>query len=154
MAEGYDLIVKGGTLVTPAGTAPGDVAVKDGRVAALGALDAGRTEQVLEAGGLHVLPGVIDSQVHFREPGLEHKEDLASGSAAAALGGVTAFFEMPNTKPSTLDAADLETKLSLARGRAWTLASISVISLNFEEFKFRAAPCIFLDQIRPQTRKK
>ncbi|MDJ0611734.1 MAG: dihydroorotase [Kiloniellales bacterium] len=120
MAEGYDLIVKGGTLVTPAGTAPGDVAVKDGRVAALGALDAGRTEQVLEAGGLHVLPGVIDSQVHFREPGLEHKEDLASGSAAAALGGVTAFFEMPNTKPSTLDAADLETKLSLARGRAWT----------------------------------
>ena len=121
MAEGYDLIVKGGTLVTPAGTAPGDVAVKDGRVAALGALDAGRAEQVLEAGGLHVLPGVIDSQVHFREPGLEHKEDLASGSAAAAaLGGVTAFFEMPNTKPSTLDAADLETKLSLARGRAWT----------------------------------
>ncbi len=120
MAERYDLIVKGGTLVTPAGTAPGDVAVKDGRIAALGALDGGRAERVLEAGGLHVLPGVIDTQVHFREPGLEHKEDLASGSAAAALGGVTAFFEMPNTKPSTLDAADLEAKLDRALGRAWT----------------------------------
>jgi dihydroorotase len=66
-----------------------------------------------------VLPGVIDTQVHFREPGLEHKEDLASGTAAAALGGVVGVFEMPNTKPSTLTAADLADKLARARGRAW-----------------------------------
>ena len=66
-----------------------------------------------------MLPGVIDTQVHFREPGLEHKEDLASGTAAAALGGVVAVFEMPNTSPNTLDAEDLADKLARASKRAW-----------------------------------
>ncbi len=120
MAENYELIVKGGRVATPGGVVEADVGVKDGRIAVLGDLDPGRGEAVVDAAGLHVLPGVIDTQVHFREPGLEHKEDLASGTAAAALGGVTAVFEMPNTKPSTLDAADLDDKLERARGRAWT----------------------------------
>ncbi|MDH3968429.1 MAG: dihydroorotase, partial [Rhodospirillales bacterium] len=120
MAETYELIVKGGRIATPGGIVETDLGVKDGRIAVLGDLDPGRGEAVLDAAGLHVLPGVIDTQVHFREPGLEHKEDLASGTAAAALGGVTAVFEMPNTKPSTLDAADLDDKLSRARGRTWT----------------------------------
>jgi dihydroorotase len=95
-----------------------DVGVESGRIAAIagrGLLSGPR----LELGGLDILPGVIDSQVHFREPGLTHKEDLATGSAAAALGGVTAFCEMPNTRPSTTTAADLQHKLDLARGRAW-----------------------------------
>jgi len=118
MTETYDLVVAGGTAVTPSGIAPCDVAVRDGRIAALGRIE-GRAAETLDAGGLHVLPGVIDTQVHFREPGLEHKEDLASGTAAAALGGVTAVFEMPNTKPSTLTAEDLADKLARARGRAW-----------------------------------
>ena len=116
----YDLIVKGGTLATPSGIQAADLAVKDGRIAALGDLDPGPAAESMDATGLHVLPGVIDTQVHFREPGHEHKEDLASGSAAAALGGVTAVFEMPNTKPGTLSAADLADKLARARGRAWT----------------------------------
>jgi dihydroorotase len=120
VAETYELIVKGGRVATPGGIAETDLGVKDGRIAFLGDLDPGQGAAVVDAAGLHVLPGVIDTQVHFREPGLEHKEDLASGTAAAALGGVTAVFEMPNTKPSTLDAADLDDKLARARGRAWT----------------------------------
>ena len=119
MAESYDLIITGGTVATPSGIAPADVGVREGRIVALGTLDGAKGAEVLDARGLHVLPGVIDTQVHFREPGHEHKEDLASGTAAAALGGVTAVFEMPNTSPSTLTTEDLDDKLARARGRAW-----------------------------------
>jgi dihydroorotase len=116
--ETYDLIIRGGIAATPNGIAPADVAVRGGRIAAIGAV-AGSAAAEIAAAGLHVLPGVIDTQVHFREPGLEHKEDLATGTAAAALGGVTAVFEMPNTRPSTLTAADLADKCRRAKGRVW-----------------------------------
>jgi len=119
LAQTYDLILRGGSVATPNGLETIDVAVKQGRIAALGRVT-GDAGEVIDAQGLTVLPGVIDSQVHFREPGLEHKEDLESGTRAAALGGVTAIFEMPNTNPSTLTAADLEEKLKRAKGRAWT----------------------------------
>ena len=72
---------------------------------------------MFEAKGLHVLPGVIDSQVHFREPGNAHKEDLETGSLAAILGGVTSVFEMPNTAPPTTTRAAIEDKLARAKGR-------------------------------------
>ncbi|MEX0923402.1 MAG: dihydroorotase [Rhodovibrionaceae bacterium] len=120
MAETYDLILKNGEAMTPSGRARCDIAVKDGKIAGLGSFAKEDAGEVFDASGLTILPGVIDTQVHFREPGLEHKEDLESGTRAAALGGVTAVFEMPNTNPNTLDAAALETKLSRARGRAWT----------------------------------
>ncbi len=119
MAETYDLIVRGGQAWTTAGLVPVDIGVRGGKFAALGDLPASAAGAVVDATGLTVLPGVIDSQVHFREPGLEHKEDLESGTRGAVLGGVTAVFEMPNTKPSTLNADDLAAKLNLARGRAW-----------------------------------
>lgn len=119
MGATYDLIIAGGEVATPNGVAQGDVGVRGGRIVALGALDRNAAGTVVDAAGLTVLPGVIDSQVHFREPGLEHKEDLASGTAAAALGGVTAIFEMPNTKPGTTTAEALEEKLARAKGRAW-----------------------------------
>ncbi len=119
MAETFDLIVRGGQAWTTAGLVPADIGVRSGRFAALGDLGTASAGTVIDAAGLTVLPGVIDSQVHFREPGLEHKEDIESGTRGAVLGGVTAVFEMPNTKPSTLNADDLQAKLTLARGRAW-----------------------------------
>lgn len=115
----FDLVLRGGTCVTPAGRAQADVGVRDGRIAALGTVDASQAKEVLDATGLHVLPGVIDPQVHFREPGLTHKEDLGSGSASAALGGVTAFFEMPNTQPNTDSAERLAWKVQRARETSW-----------------------------------
>jgi len=119
MPETYDLLIRGGTLVTHAGVLLADVGIRDGRIAGVGRISPAAAGEVFDALGLHVLPGVMDPQVHFREPGGEHKEDLASGTAAAALGGVTAVFEMPNTSPPTTSAAALEDKLARARGRAW-----------------------------------
>jgi len=113
----FDLLIAGGRLVTPGGLVAADLGIRDGRIAAIGALDGQAAAERLDARGLHVLPGVIDSQVHFREPGLEHKEDLASGSDAAVLGGVTTVFEMPNTNPATTDAQALDDKLERASGR-------------------------------------
>jgi dihydroorotase len=102
--------------MTPSGLVEADIAIADGKIAAIGRIDL-PADTVLDAKGLHVLPGVIDSQVHFREPGLTHKEDLATGTAGAALGGVTAIFEMPNTNPNTATAEALAEKLSLAEAR-------------------------------------
>ena len=113
----YDLLLKGGRVHLPGGPAEVAVGVRDGKIVAIGATgDAG---EVIDCTGLDILPGVIDSQVHFREPGLEHKEDLASGSLAAVLGGVTAVFEMPNTKPNTDSAEAVADKLARAKGRMW-----------------------------------
>jgi len=113
----YDIILKNGTVWTPGGPIEADIGITDGRFAGIGVSgDAGET---IDCTGLTVLPGVIDSQVHFREPGLEEKEDLESGSRAAVLGGVTAVFEMPNTKPNTDSAEAIAYKLSRARDRMW-----------------------------------
>ncbi|MEM9073764.1 MAG: dihydroorotase [Myxococcota bacterium] len=114
----FDLILRGGTLVTPAGEISADVGVQDGRIVEIGSL--GDAETVLDVAGLHVLPGLIDTQVHFREPGLEHKEDLGTGTAGAALGGITAIFEMPNTNPNTDTAERLADKVRRGREKAWT----------------------------------
>ena len=97
----FDLILKGGTVVNHDGAGLRDIGINDGRIAAIGSLYSSYASQTIDCKGLHILPGVIDSQVHFREPGLEHKEDLETGSRAAVLGGVTAVFEMPNTNPLT-----------------------------------------------------
>src|SRR4051812_10978410 len=112
-----DLLIRGGVCVTPNGVADADIAVKAGRIVAIGALASAKAADVFEAKGLHVLPGVIDTQVHFREPGNEHKEDLESGSRAAVLGGVAAVFEMPNTHPPTTTPLAIEDKLSRAQSR-------------------------------------
>ena len=117
MAGSYDLILKGGTVVNQDGESVRDVAIAGGRIAAIGGMDTSLSwsaAEVIDCRGLHVLPGVIDSHVHMREPGLTHKEDLETGSRAAVLGGVTAVFEMPNTEPTTTTAATLADKV--ARG--------------------------------------
>ncbi len=115
----FDLVIRHGVCVTPSGRQQLDVGIVDGRVAELGALGRATAKETFDATGLHVLPGVIDPQVHFREPGLTHKEDLESGSRAAALGGVTAFFEMPNTTPSTDSAERFAWKVARAKETSW-----------------------------------
>jgi dihydroorotase len=115
--SGGDLTIRGGRLALPAGDGvrlvEGDLQVQGGRISAIGPV-ADDLGEVVDARHLMVMPGVIDPQVHFREPGLTHKEDLASGSRAAAAGGVTAFLEMPNTQPPTTSEAALEDKLARA----------------------------------------
>lgn len=117
--DAFDLVLAGGTAVLPGGIAAADIGVRGGRIAAIGDLSSAPTATRLALRHLHVLPGVIDTQVHFREPGLTHKEDLESGTRAAALGGVTAVFEMPNTDPPTTTPERLADKLARAQGRAW-----------------------------------
>ena len=98
----------------------GDLRIRDGRIAEIGSgLAAGRDETVVDAAGRRLLPGMIDDQVHFREPGLEYKADMAIESAAAVAGGLTSFMDMPNTNPPTLDSAALEDKYRRAAGRVW-----------------------------------
>src|SRR5437868_6738943 len=124
MAGSYDLILKGGTVVNHDGESVRDVAIAGSRIAAIGGMDASldaslgsSAAEVIDCRGLHVLPGVIDSHVHMREPGLTHKEDLETGSRGAVLGGVTAVFEMPNTEPTTTTAATLADKVTRGHHR-------------------------------------
>jgi dihydroorotase len=114
MPKTFDLIVRGGEVVNHAGRGLADVGVRDGKIAFIGDLGQASAGEVFDATGLTVLPGVIDTQVHFREPGLEWKEDLETGSRAAVLGGVTSVFEMPNTNPNTVDAETMADKLARA----------------------------------------
>jgi len=118
MTQHLDLILKGGTVHTPGGPVAADVGVANGRITRIGT-SLGDAAETVDCTGLDLLPGVIDSQVHFREPGLEHKEDLESGSRAAVLGGVTAVFEMPNTNPNTDSADRVHDKLKRAHHRMW-----------------------------------
>jgi dihydroorotase len=117
MARTFDLILKGGTVVNHDGIGRRDIGVVAGRIHAIGDLGQASAGEIVDCTGLHILPGVVDSQVHFREPGLEHKEDLETGSRAAVLGGVTSVFEMPNTKPLTTSAEALADKVSRATNR-------------------------------------
>ena len=117
MTQTYDLILAGGTVVNQDGEGVRDVGVIGGTIVAIGDLSRASAGERVDCRGLHVLPGVIDSQVHFREPGLVHKEDLETGSRAAVLGGVTAVFEMPNTNPLTTTAETLAEKVRLGHHR-------------------------------------
>jgi dihydroorotase len=113
----FDLVLANGVVVNHDGTATRDIGVRDGLIAEIGALSGSSAGERIDCKGLHVLPGFIDSQVHFREPGLVHKEDLETGSRGAVLGGVTAVFEMPNTDPTTTTAEALADKVARAKGR-------------------------------------
>jgi dihydroorotase len=117
MTRPFDCLLAGATVVNQDGVGLRDIGVIDGKIAEIGALGAASAGERIDCRGLHVLPGVIDSQVHFREPGLTHKEDLETGSRAAVLGGVTAVFEMPNTNPATTSAAALADKVARATKR-------------------------------------
>jgi len=114
-----DLVIRGGTIVTPDAILEASIAVRDGKILAVGADDAmPPAAETLDASGLHVLPGAIDVHVHFRDPGYPHKEDWESGTAAAAFGGVTTVFDMPNTIPPTGTPEILAAKHTIAAGKA------------------------------------
>ncbi len=117
MSRAFDLVLVKGTVVNQDGVAPRDIGVIAGKIAEIGDLGRASAGERVDCTGLHILPGVIDSQVHFREPGLTHKEDFETGSCGAVLGGVTAVFEMPNTIPPTTSAEALADKVARASGR-------------------------------------
>lgn len=120
MSDSFDLVIHGGTVFTPGGPVVTDIGVRAGKTAVIGNLAQAAAAARFDAAHLTVLPGVIDEQVHFREPGPVHKEDLETGTRGAALGGVTTVFEMPNTDPPTTTPAAIADKLARAKGRAWT----------------------------------
>lgn len=117
MPQVFDVILSGGALVNQDGESARDVGVREGKIAEIGDLSRASAGERIDCSGLHILPGVIDTQVHFREPGAPHKEDLESGSRGAVLGGVVGVFDMPNTNPLTTGEAELADKVARATGR-------------------------------------
>lgn len=117
-----DFLIKNACVVTPEDVQPLDILVKGEKIAALvqpGAINDSAVDTVLDCAGLHILPGIMDSHVHFRDPGHTYKEDFATGSMAAAAGGVTTVFDMPNNMPRITGVPELEEKLSAIKGKAY-----------------------------------
>jgi dihydroorotase len=117
MNQRFDTILKSGTVVNQDGEGIRDIGISNGRIAAIGGLGQASAAETIDCKGLHILPGVMDTQVHFREPGQTHKEDLETGSRSAVMGGVTAVFEMPNTDPLTVSAETLADKVKRGHHR-------------------------------------
>lgn len=111
-------LIKNATCVLPGGQAQTHVLVEDGKIATVDAPASVRADEVVDAVGLHLLPGAIDDQVHFREPGLTHKEDLHTASRACAKGGITTYLEMPNTSPNAITQERILEKLALAEAKS------------------------------------
>jgi len=115
----HSLLIKDARIVNEGRTTDGDVLIRAGRIERVGTgITAGEADEIIEAAGLHLLPGLIDDQVHFREPGLTAKGDIATESAAAVAGGITSFMEMPNVKPPTTDRQALADKYARATDRS------------------------------------
>jgi len=113
-----DLIIKNGSCYINGNLKAQDIGIKDGKIADIGRIET-ESKQIFDATGLTVLPGCIDTQVHFREPGSTDSEDLNSGSRAAIAGGITSVFEMPNTNPPTSSKSEFYNKLKLAKNRMY-----------------------------------
>jgi dihydroorotase len=142
MNQRFDTILKSGTVVNQDGEGVCDIGITNGRIAAIGGLGQASSGETIDCKGLHILPGVIDTQVHFREPGLTHKEDLASGSLSAVMGGVTAVFEMPNTDPLTVSAETLADKVKRGHHRMHCDFAFFVTLPNWSAFPVvRASRC-------------
>ena len=112
-----NLLIHGATMILPETSVIGDLRIKNGAIEEIlvgDALKPNDDELFIDARGLHLLPGIIDPQCHFRDPGQPEKEDLGSGSAAAVSGGVTSFLDMPNNKPSITDMEGMQGKLDTA----------------------------------------
>ena len=112
-----DLIIKNGSCYIDGNLKKQDIGIKNNKITEIGTINSDNSKEVFDASNLTVLPGCIDTQVHFREPGSTDVEDLESGSKAAVLGGITSVFEMPNTNPPTSNQTEFNKKLSLAKNR-------------------------------------
>lgn len=136
-------LIRGASVVLPKETLAVDVLIDGATIAAIDPAIHTKVDETISAHGLHLIPGVIDDQVHFREPGLTHKEDLHTASRACAKGGITSFLEMPNTKPETIDQARLEEKL--ARAAATSLVNygfyIGATPHNLADLKSASRTC-------------
>ena len=119
MAEHYDLLIRNGTCVLPWGMEAADIGVRNGRIAGIGVAPGATAGEVIDAAGLHVLPGLIDPHVHLRDPGDAAVETIPTGTRGAILGGLTAVFDMPNTTPSIVDAEKLAWKQGYVEQVAW-----------------------------------
>jgi len=115
------MLIKNGVIVSPLGMMRGHLIIDDGKVQEIVFRDGSLPEAgtVIDAEGLHVLPGLIDPHVHFRVPGLDYKEDFDTGSQAAVCGGITSVIDMPNVKPPTSDVESFEMKLDCARDKSY-----------------------------------
>ena len=127
----YDLIVKNAKIVSPDSITDGCVFVKDGKIAAVGESAEGvEAQKIVDAGGKYVLPGGVDVHVHFRDPGLTYKEDFSTGSMAAAAGGITTVFDMPNVQPPTLSVENFQIKKKIAEEKSYVNYGIYAYLVN------------------------
>ena len=115
-----DLIIRNGKIVTHNNEKLANIAIKNGKIFKIGKLTNVKSKKNIDVKGLHVLPGAFDTQVHFREPGLTHKEDIYHGTKGALIGGITSIFEMPNTSPATIDEIEFQKKIKIAETNSWT----------------------------------
>ncbi len=132
------ILIHNALIVTDGSTRTGDVLIQDGRIQKIGGDLAGsRADIRLDADGKALLPGLIDDQVHFREPGMTHKGDILTESRAAAAGGITSYMEMPNTKPAATTGRLLEEKFAAAAGRSFANYSfyLGATNENIDEIK-------------------
>ncbi|WP_456475495.1 dihydroorotase [Candidatus Pyrohabitans sp.] len=135
------MLIKNAKIATPEGVIQGEILIQEGRIAAVGRSIKGRGEEKLNLMGKLVIPGIVDMHVHMRDFTERHKEDLTTGSRAALAGGVTTFFEMPNTRPEITSVSTYERRLALASRKSLVDFGIyfGVTSENLEELK-RASP--------------
>jgi dihydroorotase len=134
-------LIQNATVIFPDGPDRRSVLIDGAQIADIDPAPQTRVDETIDATGLHLIPGVVDDQVHFREPGLTHKEDLAAASRACAKGGVTTFLEMPNTKPPAITQSRLEEKLALA-------AQKSLVNYGF----YIGATCDNVDELKSARR--
>src|SRR2546421_7002115 len=134
-----DLVIKNGWVVTPQDTLRGGVAIAQEKFVAIGTDDSlPDGKEVIDARGKHILPGLIDAHVHFREPGLTYKEDFGTGSTAAVCGGITTVVDMPNVIPPTADAEQVRVKQRLAEQKS--LVDFGIIGVILQTNTNQIAP--------------
>jgi urease alpha subunit len=142
MPAHFDLLIRRGTCVLPWGVEATDVGVRNGRIAALGVPADATADATIDAGGLHVLPGLIDPHVHLRDPGDKTVETIPTGTRAAVLGGLATVFDMPNTAPSITDSERLATSGFMSAAPSRTSGSLRSLSSDAAYAASRFLPAV------------